>query len=60
MNPDGTFTKTVRRDRRLAFYHHPDYSSAELETDILSGEVSGAILHWQRARPFLRPIQLIR
>ena len=31
MNPNGTFTKTVRQDRRLAFYHHPDYSSAELE-----------------------------
>ena len=31
MNPDGTFTRTVRRDRRLAFYHQPDYSSAELD-----------------------------
>ena len=31
MNPDGTFTRTVRRDRRLAFYHQPDYSAAELD-----------------------------
>ena len=31
MNSDGNFTKTVRQDRRLAFYHHPDYSSAELD-----------------------------
>ena len=31
MNPDGTFTRTVRRDRRLAFYHQPDYSSPELD-----------------------------
>mgnify|MGYP001170980766 CR=1 FL=1 len=31
MNPNGTFTKTVRQDRRLAFYHHPDYSSPELD-----------------------------
>ena len=31
MNPDGTFTRTVRRDRKLAFYHQPDYSSPELD-----------------------------
>lgn len=31
MNPNGTFTRTVRRDRRLAFYHQTDYSSAELD-----------------------------
>ena len=31
MNPNGTFTRTVRQDRRLAFYHQPDYSSAELD-----------------------------
>ena len=31
MNPDGTFTRIVRRDRRLALYHQSDYSSAELD-----------------------------
>ena len=31
VNPDGTLTRTVRQDRRLSLYHHPEYSSAELD-----------------------------